>query len=263
MSIRAPARRLLLLGGAPILIAALLIPFTLLPVPSGSIGLTGGRLYEAGWHFKVPFAPARVVPVTGGPVRFDIDRSTPEGATIRIRISLDYRITPAAIEDRADAIGTLGFDRFLGRVTREALEPLPASTLLAPATPAGGTGRARLPRVAIEAIETALRSTGIDLPRLDAWVGPTRAFAPLGSEPVNQPDVADGPMPPIDPTGIRLLLIGLDGADWEIIDPLLRDGRMPHLAALIQNGARGRMRSYDPMISPLLWTTMVTGVGPA
>src|SRR3989449_3103625 len=35
-----------------------------------------------------------------------------------------------------------------------------------------------------------------------------------------------------------------------------------HLKALIDSGAYGPLRSYDPMISPLLWTTMVTGVGP-
>src|SRR2546422_6474263 len=35
-----------------------------------------------------------------------------------------------------------------------------------------------------------------------------------------------------------------------------------HLKALVESGAYGPLRSYDPMISPLLWTTMVTGVGP-
>jgi tetratricopeptide (TPR) repeat protein len=69
-------------------------------------------------------------------------------------------------------------------------------------------------------------------------------------------------MPVPEPTGVRLVLIGLDGADWAVVDPLMRQGRLPNLARLVATGARGNLRSYDPMISPLLWTTMVTGVGP-
>ncbi len=69
-------------------------------------------------------------------------------------------------------------------------------------------------------------------------------------------------MPAPEATGVRLVLIGLDGADWEILDPLMRQGRLPNLARLVAAGTRADLRSYDPMISPLLWTTMVTGVGP-
>jgi hypothetical protein len=63
-------------------------------------------------------------------------------------------------------------------------------------------------------------------------------------------------------TGLRLLVIGLDGADWDIVDPLLRAGRLKAFARLLRDGVRAPLRSYDPMISPLLWTTMATGVGP-
>src|SRR5204862_95865 len=42
------------------------------------------------------------------------------------------------------------------------------------------------------------------------------------------------------PTG-KILLVGLDGADWNIVDPLLARGALPHLARLIKGGTRGRM----------------------
>ncbi len=63
-------------------------------------------------------------------------------------------------------------------------------------------------------------------------------------------------------TGLKLLMIGLDAADWQIIDPLLKKGKLPNLRRLIDNGVRANLRSVDPMMSPLLWTTMATGKTP-
>lgn len=64
------------------------------------------------------------------------------------------------------------------------------------------------------------------------------------------------------PRGTRLLLIGIDGGDWKQIDPLLAAGQMPHLQALLDRGVRAPLRSMHPIISPVIWTTMATGVGP-
>lgn len=62
--------------------------------------------------------------------------------------------------------------------------------------------------------------------------------------------------------GRRILLVGLDGADWEIIDPLIDAGRMPNLARLVREGARARLKTIPPALSPIVWTTIATGVGP-
>ena len=61
----------------------------------------------------------------------------------------------------------------------------------------------------------------------------------------------------------KLLVIGLDGADWRIIDPLLRSGKLPTLAKLIRNGVRARLKSVEPILSPVIWTTAATGFLPA
>ncbi len=60
----------------------------------------------------------------------------------------------------------------------------------------------------------------------------------------------------------RVLLIGLDGADWEIIDPLVEQGRMPNLQRLIDTGVRTDLLTISPMISPVIWTSIATGVEP-
>jgi predicted AlkP superfamily phosphohydrolase/phosphomutase/tetratricopeptide (TPR) repeat protein len=60
----------------------------------------------------------------------------------------------------------------------------------------------------------------------------------------------------------RVLLIGWDAADWGIIDPLIANGRMPHLAKLIAAGVRGTMAAQRPLLSPMLWTSIATGKRP-
>jgi len=60
----------------------------------------------------------------------------------------------------------------------------------------------------------------------------------------------------------KIVLIGLDGADWKVMRPLMAEGRLPVLSSLVDSGASGDLRSLHPMLSPALWTTVVTGVGP-
>lgn len=60
----------------------------------------------------------------------------------------------------------------------------------------------------------------------------------------------------------KLLLIGLDGADWDIIDPLLDGGELPHLARLVSEGCRAPLKSLEPILSPVVWTSIATGKGP-
>jgi len=57
----------------------------------------------------------------------------------------------------------------------------------------------------------------------------------------------------------ELWIIGLDGADWDILDPMIEAGELPHLAALRAEGAYGRLRSDEPMLSPIIWTSLATG----
>lgn len=57
----------------------------------------------------------------------------------------------------------------------------------------------------------------------------------------------------------RVLLIGWDAADWQMIDPLLEAGAMPNLAGLIQRGVRGNLATIRPILSPMLWTSIATG----
>lgn len=57
----------------------------------------------------------------------------------------------------------------------------------------------------------------------------------------------------------RVLLIGWDAADWQVIHPLLDAGLMPNLQRLIDGGTMGNLASLSPLLSPILWTSIATG----
>jgi hypothetical protein len=59
-----------------------------------------------------------------------------------------------------------------------------------------------------------------------------------------------------------VVLIGLDGLEWNVVLTLLRDGRLPHLAALMRRGVTGELRTLEPTLSPVIWTTIATGLPP-
>jgi tetratricopeptide (TPR) repeat protein len=56
--------------------------------------------------------------------------------------------------------------------------------------------------------------------------------------------------------------IGLDGADWQLLDDYIAKGSMPNLARLVKEGTSGILETIRPPLSPIVWTTMMTGVSP-
>jgi predicted AlkP superfamily phosphohydrolase/phosphomutase len=56
-----------------------------------------------------------------------------------------------------------------------------------------------------------------------------------------------------------LLLIGIDGLDWERLTGLVDEGRMPNVERLMTGGASGVLRSIHPYRSPSIWTSIATG----
>src|SRR5213075_199738 len=60
----------------------------------------------------------------------------------------------------------------------------------------------------------------------------------------------------------RVVFVGLDGADWQLLDQYIAGGTMPNLADLVRSGDRRALYTQHPPLSPLVWTTMMTGVSP-
>jgi tetratricopeptide (TPR) repeat protein len=95
------------------------------------------------------------------------------------------------------------------------------------------------------------------------WIA---GLAACGQPPLPTAGPGDPPVVPDIARAARegrpVIFVGLDGADWELLDVYIRDGRMPNLAALAREGRSGVLTTIQPPLSPLVWTTEMTGLSP-
>jgi tetratricopeptide (TPR) repeat protein len=55
------------------------------------------------------------------------------------------------------------------------------------------------------------------------------------------------------------MLLAIDSLDPETVELLAGEGALPNLARLRREGAYGPLRSREPLVSPVVWTTIATG----
>ena len=60
----------------------------------------------------------------------------------------------------------------------------------------------------------------------------------------------------------RAVILGFDGMDPELADRFINEGRLPHLKQLREKGTFRSLRTTFPAISPVAWSTFMTGVNP-
>lgn len=63
-------------------------------------------------------------------------------------------------------------------------------------------------------------------------------------------------------SGRKVLLVGWDAAELSLIMPLVDAREMPHFDRLLNRGAIGKLNTIQPLFSPLLWTSVMTGKAP-
>ncbi|MDQ3985352.1 MAG: alkaline phosphatase family protein [Actinomycetota bacterium] len=63
--------------------------------------------------------------------------------------------------------------------------------------------------------------------------------------------------------GVKLVILGWDSATFEVVDPLIEQGRLPNLERLVNGGWRAPLRSVWPPMTDCAWTSAFTGVNPA
>lgn len=57
----------------------------------------------------------------------------------------------------------------------------------------------------------------------------------------------------------QFILVGIDGGCWSIINPLIKEGKLPNIAKLMKTGSHGDLIPESPF-SPPSWTTIATGM---
>ncbi len=215
-------------------------------VPAGSLGVGASGIAEPGWHLVAPWSRLRLLPRTGSVRCRGIELRTPEGARFTFDLEGDYAMQGALAPRLASDVRRVGLDAALKALAQSVLDDL---------------GR----RSDVETILSDPASLEARVAAAGATAGVTLARVRVTSE------IADAVLlrrrteearARLQPMRSPVLVIGLDGADWETLDRAVGAGQLPHLARLVREGARADLRSYDPMLSPLLWTTVATGKPP-
>ena len=60
----------------------------------------------------------------------------------------------------------------------------------------------------------------------------------------------------------RVLIFGIDGGTFNVIEPMLEAGRLPNLGRLKAEGAEGVLRTVYPPLTAPAWATFQTGLNP-
>jgi predicted AlkP superfamily phosphohydrolase/phosphomutase len=62
----------------------------------------------------------------------------------------------------------------------------------------------------------------------------------------------------------KVLLMGVDAGEWDVLGPLMDQGRCPNFAHMRAQGSAGKLRSFVPLArSPVIWASIATGKVPA
>jgi hypothetical protein len=64
------------------------------------------------------------------------------------------------------------------------------------------------------------------------------------------------------PATARVVLLGIDGAAWPVLDSLLAAGELPHLSRLLERGVSANLETVEPVTSPVVWSIIATGRNP-
>jgi predicted AlkP superfamily phosphohydrolase/phosphomutase len=57
----------------------------------------------------------------------------------------------------------------------------------------------------------------------------------------------------------RVVILGIDGAGWNVINPMLKEGKLPRFKALMDEGSYGSLQTVKPTKSSVIWTSIATG----
>ena len=239
-------KRLPLLGGAAVLVLVAL-GSGVQRVPEGSLGLRRQSVVPHGLTWSLPWDRATIVAAAGRAGLTGLRLKTPEGAELVFDVDVDYALsrTVAAkfLEDSTAHGLDAAFATLAGHVLQDVGSRLGAESVLTDPAPLEASLRAALTANGVAASRVVFRST-------------------MGDEVLGRRRTVEAQERARPMAARRLVIVGWDGADWQILDPLMAAGRMPHLARFVASGVRADLRSYDPMFSPLLWTTVATGKPP-
>ena len=223
---------------AVVLIAVIIGALSVRVQPDGSARIVGHRVLTSHIGFASPWTRSScVLPLVNNQlyVRHSVDLTTRDGSPFRADASF---LTAGAID--CHAVQQMISRLLLEWASREEVERL-----------------VRAQRQESDVVTAMMRERLLGAGIAATSVAVRLDVDPMLSRVVPQPDVVARrrSTPP-------LIFIGLDGADWQLLDDYMARGVMPNLARMVAEGTSGSLRTEHPPLSPLVWTTMMTGVSP-
>lgn len=126
------------------------------------------------------------------------------------------------------------------------------------------SGRA-LARIAVAGYALAVAAALV----LVAGAAPAAAPAPATTTPAAPTPAAPTPattmpatLPAVSATGLDVILVALDGADWRVIEPLIAAGKLPAFAEILRRGSGGPLQSFPDSNSAVIWASIYSGERP-
>jgi tetratricopeptide (TPR) repeat protein len=226
-------------------------------VPAGSIAVLQNRVGRSdpqvlrpGIHWRVPvWESITTYPRNPIDLKGSVRVRSRDGIDVLIPFSLQIRLSEDIVLKAHQQAKTMTAPEWIQKQTADSL------LLIAHRTAAYQFLRESLPAKLQVSVETALKRWGFVPGSLK--VGPG-SVAPEILAKFSAQQLASLRRA----TGAKVVLIGLDGADWDFALPMIERGELPNLARLRREGAFGKIRTNNPPLSPLLWTTVATGKSP-
>ena len=222
-------------------------------VPDGSeavhVSASGElKVYPGGYHLILPGGKNFVVYPTGDvtfrfPQYGAAEVLTESGAPVEVAIEVVLHIPPGSSLKLYERFST-DFESAIQRLIKASAE-IEAARM--PAT----VKKQEILEAIVPGIRDELAVPGVSIASVNMPVwGDDRL------DPVNQ-IAGVSPQPPR-----KLIIIGVDGGDWINLQPLIDEGKLTNFARLVNDGTTGPLTTIEPMLSPLLWTTIATGKDP-
>lgn len=60
----------------------------------------------------------------------------------------------------------------------------------------------------------------------------------------------------------KVIVVGLDGATFDLIYPWVKEGSLPNMGRIMKNGINSRLESIFPPVTPAAWASFMTGKNP-
>ena len=228
--------RIVLIVAAVLLVALVCIEIVPKGVEELRVKKDGSvSVLKSGWHFVTPGGDYLEYPAGDRSFRVPADGSFSilfqNGDSLRVAYEFDLSFAPGSSALLYQYFST-GFETAFSKLVTSTAE-----------------------------IEAASRPTAADKGDLDAAVVASvrGELQPLGVDVRRGGQAQGGSAAARSKAPRRLVIVGVDGGDWLNLRPLIDAGKLPNFAHLVREGATGPLHSEEPMLSPLLWTTMATG----